>query len=233
MQADQALLGDERAEERRCRRIGGDTRWHDDAGAAAYACRTNEKLGEKAVSVDVAAAGQRKSSTFLSWHASKYGRGFRLYVSLSRTPRISALTCAVRRSLQAEYQPTTLGGVGAAATSGARAAKNSCSCSLIRSHGGLPNTTSKPPAAIISGNSSGQWKASAVRARSTARPSRGGYIWPPVARCHTAPVVGTGSHCPHRFQPAWARERPLCKGRTPRAVRRRLDRPATPRTVSA
>ena len=38
-----------------------------------------------------------------------------------------------------------------------RLAKNSCSWSLIRSHGGLPSTTSKPPRANTSGNANSQW----------------------------------------------------------------------------
>ena len=39
---------------------------------------------------------------------------------------------------------------------GSRAAKNSCSCSLIRSHGGFPSTIWKPPEFMMSGNSSSQ-----------------------------------------------------------------------------
>ena len=46
--------------------------------------------------------------------------------------------------------------LGAFAISEERAAKNSCSCSLIRSHGGLPSITSNPPRCITSGNSNGQ-----------------------------------------------------------------------------
>ena len=45
---------------------------------------------------------------------------------------------------------------GAAAIAGERAAKNSCSCSLIRSQGGLPMTTSKPELA------NGEWRIGAA-----------------------------------------------------------------------
>src|SRR5579885_3287767 len=52
------------------------------------------------------------------------------------------------------------GGFGGVAMRGSRAAKISCSWSLMRSQGGLLNTTSKPgeSATKTSGNSSGQWK---------------------------------------------------------------------------
>jgi len=47
------------------------------------------------------------------------------------------------------------GAWGARAISRSRLAKNSCSCSLIRSHGGLPSTTWNPPSANTSGKLQG------------------------------------------------------------------------------
>ena len=65
--------------------------------------------------------------------------------------------------------------LGAAAISGSRLAKNSCSCSLTRSHGGLPTTQSNPPSAMTSANTSGQWRRRRHRAAlSTARVRFGG-----------------------------------------------------------
>ena len=48
--------------------------------------------------------------------------------------------------------------LGASAIVLSRVAKNSFCCNLMRSHGGLPSTTSNPPSSNTSGNSICQWK---------------------------------------------------------------------------
>ena len=80
---------------------------------------------------------------------------------------------------------------GAAAISGDRVAKNSCSCNLIRSQGGFPSTTSNPPPCMISPNARCQWKNWCRRASSLVFASTLGRCVIPILRRLRSSVWGT------------------------------------------
>ena len=81
--------------------------------------------------------------------------------------------------------------LGAVAISCERDAKNSCSCSLIRSQGGFPSTTSNPPPCMISANVRCQCKNRCRRAKSLVFSSTPGRCATPISRRLRSSVWGT------------------------------------------
>ena len=129
--------------------FGGDACWHYEARASRWCEQEADGFGKHGISVDVAGGSEWEASALAEEFADAIGgvngsdelgvQGRIFLDEFGDEPGAGGLVCRV-------------------AIRGSRAAKNSCSCNLMRSQGGLLKTTSNPPAANASGNSSGQWK---------------------------------------------------------------------------
>ena len=166
---------------------------HNEAGASDRKADSENSLGEHGIGVDIADRSQ--------WEApgATHKQSSASLACLGLIPTRASAGVALRQRLDQALPRGLVRRLGDLAVA---AAKNSCSWSLIRSHGGLPSTTSKPPPAKTSGNSSGQWKkrwsCGSAPAQSSRRPGcrlvrRVRSTWSVVGMRSAAPGAGFSS----------------------------------------
>ena len=160
-QPGQAILLHQVGEERGGGGVGGHTRGHDHPGAGPV--EVGYQFGKQGIGVHVAPACEGETPTVTPRHVDKFADSLGEALGLDEgvpQPMSGAADGLSGQRLDEPIPGGFIGGVGNLAAAG----ENSCSCSLMRSHGGFPSTTSKPPCSITSGNSRGQWKARAAAA---------------------------------------------------------------------